>query len=212
MVEVIDERYGRGTTFALVDGERIGFAIFESLQKAIRTDHWSGKPVEGMAPSGRLVLRVRLEHGGDRCQFRDLKRTRIEDRLNDFIVALHREAKDRKARRIAQEKQHLEWERRRKEQEALECQRRAEEARIQKLHGQVLAWVTARDIRAFLVAAERLHEVLDVSDPAFEDWRSWAETHAETLDPLRNSPKSRPPWAVEEPTSAKEPERDRRAF
>ena len=186
-VETRDDRheYRKGNTFALVDGEQISFGVFESPHRGLRED-WSKKMTEGFVPSGRLVLRIRSEYGGDQVQIRDGKRKTLRDRLNEFVVELHREAQRRKADRIERERRRLEWEERDRQERELARQREAEAARFRQLESYVGNWRRANDIREFLKALAEIGEKpehLDLHMP-FQEWMTWATTQADRIDPL----------------------------
>jgi len=91
LVETMGDRheYRKGNTFALVDSERIAFSLFESPTKGLREERWSKKMVGGMVPSGRLVLHIRGEYGGDRIQIRDQKRKTVQDRGGEGGIRTH---------------------------------------------------------------------------------------------------------------------------
>ena len=109
-VEVEEADDCKEATVAVIDGERIGFGLFESPHKGLVEDAWSKKKVPRMVPSGLFVLRIRGHYGGDVVQIRDQKRRSVEDRLNEFVIRLHREAARRKEVRAQRERQQLEWE------------------------------------------------------------------------------------------------------
>lgn len=184
-VETHDRKDRKGNTFALVDDESILFDIFEAPRKGPREDHWSGKTVEGMVPSGKLVLRVHGEFGIAR-ELRDQKRKTLNDRLNEFVVELHREAQRRKANRIEREREELERQERRRRQLESERQHEEEAARIRQLEIHVANWRKANDIREFLKSfVETYERTKDFqSDRPIQEWIEWASAQADRMDPL----------------------------
>ena len=181
-VEVQQKEYEKATTFAILKDERIGFGVFESPCKGLREDFWSKKMVDGMVPSGRLVLRIRSQWGGDQFQLRDQKKATIEERLNDFVIALHCEAIRLKEYRTEQEQRRLdEMERQRREAE--ERRRQEEEARkFRELESYIVNWRMARDIREFLAELNAKFHPDQIVE--MREWIDWASRQAERIDPL----------------------------
>lgn len=134
-------------------------------------------------PSGRLslVLRSRWGNGVERS-FDDTPTQKIEDKLNEFVLAV-----------VARAYEDLEWDAGREENERgwraaeirrfEEAQRRERElARIQALEAEVADWDKSERIRAYVDALRA--EAGDTASVNLEAWLAWAEEHASSLNPV----------------------------
>jgi hypothetical protein len=195
-------------------GERFHFEIWEvvDVEKVEPEDHdLTGPYVFGHSrflqkkkPSGRLVLQIREAAAywayGCRKSWRDGKKQRIEDRLNNFVASLielavrrehHREEQKRKEEeRREAERRHQEAARVRAEKLAL---MKAERERVDSLIQQAENWKTSELLRAFVGVAKRELGPAGgniTADSEFAEWIDWASKQADRLDPLRESPPS----------------------
>jgi hypothetical protein len=138
-------------------------------------------PRFGYEQLGILSLRV-PGYGSPKLQIADGTTTRLEDRLDEFLIGLVRIAEEYRERRREgeeRERRRLEEVRQRQEVERL---RQEEAARIAALEQHASAWRKANDIRAYIAAAR-------ASEPTASEDRvryfEWALSHADRLDPTR---------------------------
>lgn len=139
-------------------------------------------------PTGELCLALTSASAFNvRKSWRDGKRRRVEDQLNDFVQGVIRCAHFLRGRKLEEErrkKQHEEYERRRRELERLRWE---EEERLRKLEAALLAWEQAQRLRAFLAAIGERAEGLGIEIPeesGLGGWMKWVEGRAERLDPI----------------------------
>ncbi len=152
-------------------------------------------------PSGRLTIRI--EHGqaywnpGCRHTWRDGTNKTLEARLDTFVSGMVELASQLKARNEEQERRAQERhadEQRRQEAARLQAQTleraKAEEARVHELIRLADNWRTGQILRAFIDAAQHVHQdaqgtVTPGSD--FEHWVQWATQEADRLDPFKEA-------------------------
>jgi hypothetical protein len=136
-------------------------------------------------PTGRLLFRIAEQYLYDvRCSWADGTRQRVEDCLNDVMVALVAAAEAKRQAREAAEERQRRW--------AEEEQQRAERARVRELeerrYKQLLqdfdAWELATRLRAFAVAAEQRGDVTAAGLEDLKLWVDWVRRHAAAKDPL----------------------------
>ncbi len=191
-------------TAAEVLGEVIEFRLEEKISQvehvltpAERADKlkygWSSVPAHDDAPTGALTLRLRAEpysrtYAGIRQSWRDGKRQRVEDCLNDFVVALVLAAEAKKVERARIEALHQRWAVEARERAERERLRLEEEARIKALEHQSAVWSKVAEIRSYLAAVraavERQGEIIEAGS-ALDEWLRWAEAHVDQCDPVR---------------------------
>lgn len=139
-------------------------------------------------PTGDLTLSILgLAHLSVQTSWRDGKRRRVEDCLNEFVASLYVVAEAIKSHRLAQERHRREAEEaetRRQE----ERRRQEEEAkRAKELQDVIADWSLARDIRAYVAEARGMVDEAQLTmdpDSPFERWLQFATSHAEKVDPL----------------------------
>jgi hypothetical protein len=147
--------------------------------------------------TGEFSLVIPGSYGNEKI-CKDDKRGKIEEKLNDFVIALIKRAlqmKDQRARRQREEQARQERERRRWELDALI---RKETERVEVLKKQADAWHESQKLRAFIHAAREKCPIIN-PESKFAKWLVWASLQADRLDPLKNSPPSildeeRPHW------------------
>ena len=155
-------------------------------------------------PSGRLALHIddadAYWASGCRKTWRDAKKQRVEDRLNQFVAGLVRFAARRKEHEEEEEKaaQRRRDERRRQQEEAerrAEKRRliQAEQARVESLMQEARSWTSSQNLRLYIEARRRKHLAnhgeID-PDGEFAHWLVWATQQADRLDPIAESPPS----------------------
>ncbi len=155
-------------------------------------------------PSGRLALHIddadAYWASGCRKSWRDAKKQRIEDRLNQFVAGLVHFAARKREYEEEQEKaaQRRQEEERRRQEEAdrREEKRRlikAEQARVESLMQESKCWTVSQNLRRYIEARRQqhltIHGKIDL-DGEFGRWVDWATQQADRLDPLTKSPPS----------------------
>lgn len=118
---------------------------------------------------------------GGRTEIADGSRQRIEECLDDFVVGIVKLAEQDQQRRLQREEEERQRLEERRSCEEAERRRAEEAARFKALEGQVLAWRTASDIRAFVEAARVAEPDASVERAAYFEW---ALACADELDPL----------------------------
>ncbi|MFA6244967.1 MAG: hypothetical protein WC655_28750 [Candidatus Hydrogenedentales bacterium] len=185
-VEISEEPYRISSTVAIVQGEKVYFRVFESPMKGLRKERWSGKMKEGMVPSGRLVLEVNHNRRGMARQLRDKTKKLVEERLNEFVVEVYREADRLKAWREAEERRLVEAEKERLRQAQIRREQEALAVKVRELDSYIANWRKAKEIREFLDAVNEAN----VAYGGFEEgskhgeWLAWAISYADSIDPL----------------------------
>ncbi len=175
-VEVVSRRvytWGREeptfVTEALVDGERVGFALRE---------HY-----------GLLELRLTNDRlHGLRRTWSDGQRQRLEKVLGGFVVGLGLAAAQLAEIHAEDERRERAWreEERRRAEEAE--RRRLEQERIARLTGEATAWNRAAELRAYARAALRLLDEQGAAGEAAAARRAdleWLLGYADSIDPLQ---------------------------
>ena len=204
-LEVRISNRGNRRSWAVVDGEDVGFSLKEGVN---RVEHkptpeererlaspWyeNDVPRWDESPSGRLRLRIERP-GTKRATWSDTRRYRLEDSLDAAVRAVEETSADRAIARAAESERRRNIEERQRvisaEFEAREAERRRvseEERRFTELREKVRLWREAQDLRAF---AEALRNRLIASGAELSEsgesarYLSWVEECATRLDPL----------------------------
>lgn len=166
----------------------------EEKAKKRKGDTW-GIPKYDKVPSGELVLEMTSVDCRFTHRYRDGKRARLEEQLNDVVKGLIRSvdwARKRKAEWKREEEIRHEDERRRWEEEQrrreIEEERRREQARIDALLAEVRSWKAGQDLRAYLgeirMAMAASGELV-TPDTEVGRWLHWAGDVACRLVPQR---------------------------
>jgi len=187
-------------SYVKVYGKQVPFGIRERVK---RVENPPAKPARlpngGMytplqskyrdEPSGRLSLVLRSTWAGNAVEtsLDDTPKHRVEDRLNEFVVAVVTHAYEALRWDAGAEDHQRNW--------AIEADRRAKEARraeqerlrVVALEEQAVNWNRSQLLTSYLsamraAAQERFGEA--APNERFEEWLSWAEQHATSLDPL----------------------------
>jgi hypothetical protein len=180
-----------------VAGEWIQFSLAEKIAqkrpppppapahlRGAHADIWQSlqRPPREYEPTGILTLAMTGRSG-----WRDGKRRRVEDCLNEFVSSLYVQADAIKTNRIEQERRKKEWERE-QERRWKEQRRQEEEARRAKeLEGVIGQWRYAHDVRAYVAEARQMvadAELTMNEDSPFNKWLQFASSYAEKIDPL----------------------------
>lgn len=184
------EQYSNMETAARIDGELVFFGIDAKLKMIERESNWSHNLEKCWIPTDILTLRIRAEYGNSyQQQWQDGRKTRVEDCLNDFVIALHEIVRKRKEWQLqALERERLAAERRKKNEEIRHLQD-IELKKIQQLETRVTSWKKAQDIRSFVDAVVNAHS--DIwKDNELGKYLVWALEQADRIDPLTESPPS----------------------
>jgi hypothetical protein len=165
-------------------GESIEFGLIERVKQTRNPAKPSNKPLEYrpayiFEPTGLLSLRSKNLYDGSRHRWTDSSGVKVEQQLNEFVVALVEGAvRLRGQRAYWAEQQRL---------EAVAAQRRAREAaKIRELETEVAAWQKSRQLRAYIAAVERTAKRNGPieSGSELDEWILWARTYADHVDPL----------------------------
>lgn len=192
-------------TYVTIFDQRIAFGIRETIKKIENTPEKPRRLPSGEMytpyytkyrdePSGKLALVIRNSWGYNVSKSRvESASTPLEERLNDFVMLLVRDADEnlQRQKRFEEERQRQAEEAARRQAErdrlaAIEAQRAAERARLKILEGQAASWRLSKDLAGYLqavrsrVAQEQLD---DESSSKVESWLMWAEAHSRVLDP-----------------------------
>ena len=125
--------------------------------------------------NGKLTMKINKDY-----VFRDSPSTKIEERLDEILLALYKASEDVRIERL----------RREEAARQAEEERRQREHRLQMYNAEVLktnALVNAANdyeiacrIRKYV---EHVSELLDSTDPKKQEWLAWAEEKADWFDP-----------------------------
>ena len=138
------------------------------------------KPSYELVPTEKLQLMILEYAEGLRKTFRDTKTVRLEDKLNDFMVALVAVAEAMKERKLM----HAEWRRRREEEALRRAEERLreerEERRIEALGALARRWDEANRLRDYLAAVQ---EAMGAEPPSEATaWLTWAKGYLIRLE------------------------------
>jgi len=189
-------------TRVLVDGEWIQFGIFEK-QTAIREIAEPPKALKGQALESWMLSnrpRVRYEANGQlglsilNCDYLGIRRTwkdgkhrKVEQSLGVFVAGLEVAAEAKKQQRLERERQHREWEEKRRLEEEARTRAREEAEREKQFKENLDCWRLARDIRDYVAEVRALTSGLNGSLEEGGDLLetlAWAEAFAGRIDPV----------------------------
>jgi hypothetical protein len=176
----------RKDVFVVILGEQFGIRLREKtkmvrIPEAERKSLYDSKV--NYEPTGLFELQLRRRQAGfAEMTWKDGKRTKLEEQLNDVMIGLIVAVEKERDWRRQQE----EYERQRRENEAKrwqqEQERRKEEQKINELNQMVLNWDQATRIRAFIADVRDRRSPIEGSDLAH--WMDWALKHADKINPL----------------------------
>ncbi|MGP4019138.1 hypothetical protein [Saccharopolyspora sp. 5N708] len=139
------------------------------------------RPEVKKVPSGKLAMSVSgTWRFGAQQRWADRKRWSLQDRLGDVLAAVEDVAREKAARKRAEEEKAAA--RQRAWEDAMASARVAfrRDNRVKALLEQLDGWEQGRRIRAFAQAARRAGQ-------ADQEWFEWAEAYADEIDPLAGS-------------------------
>lgn len=194
VAEKKNEYYTAYKTCVFVLGQTIEFGLKEFLKQTKREltpaekkeRPWADKFEYDYNPSGRLSLEIK-NWEAPRKNWSDAKIKRVEECLNDFIVALIKtsvELRTREVQRKQEERSRLEWERQREERDR---RRREEETQIQNLIVNAANWQKSKQLREYIQAVKddaiRNNGSIEPGSE-LDKWLTWANQQADRFDPL----------------------------
>ncbi len=185
----------RRATYLSVFGERLRIQVLEKARQIDRTPTEEEKrfgslhsrPKYDYIGTGLLELRLIGENGHELHTWRDGK-SKLENRLNDFVIAAYTAVERQREGRRWQEQ--LEIKRREDDQRRWEEERRCREeaARRKQLEEMAASRAKALQIRAFISAVrESRHAEVSENVSPLSAWLSWADRQADLFDPLAGS-------------------------
>lgn len=185
------DRY-EGGTFFVVKNERISVEINECNRQVINNEGSYSR--RELVPSGDLRFRIHGRYSFQNKEIKDTKCTKLEDKIEDIIHALEREADDRieeeRRRKIAEEERRLEEERKRKEKEERERRealRKEEREKVLSLLIDVERHSVASRMNEYIEAYKRaLNERgIAITDELQKDI-DWMQQKADWMNPFVN--------------------------
>jgi hypothetical protein len=181
---------------AVVNGERISFAVKEKVNRTERTKKERAESRDYQQwkymPTSELTLSISSWASGIKSKWKDTKDHPLEEQLNEILIGILKHAALSPAARLAWEENQRTQEKLRQEaeQRRIAEDRRRYEYRMQReaLETLFTRWTRSQELRAFLKECE---ESLLLANEQEENnlkarWLSWAKTHADSLDPLKN--------------------------
>lgn len=196
----IAEQRGENPTVATVHGEDVAFCMEERRKRVERTAEEMGRTVFSwdkdrtfydLEYTGRLTLKITTwQARGGRRSWTDGKVQRVENCLNDFVVAVVATGEKVKAWRQQREEEARRRERARRERLEQERREQLERERIEELRRQVVAWEWSRRISQYLNALDDpLQHGRPPSGPELTpmEWRKWCEKYAKDAAPFSQS-------------------------
>ncbi|MFO0816286.1 MAG: hypothetical protein U1A77_00005 [Pirellulales bacterium] len=138
-------------------------------------------------PAGTLELHLDRDTYWSSAKLTDTKRARLEDRLNDFVVAMLRVVDKERVRDEQERLAAIEKDRRRQEAIKVEILRRTESVREDRLRKAVPRWENAQRIKDYIRAVRdeairRGGEIDEASE--IGQWLRWAEQYLDAVNPL----------------------------
>ena len=183
------ERSKRRTTDVIMGRERINIDLYEGFrygEPKVNSGAWRQRDYNA---TGELILRIESATYMDcRHLWRDGKRVKLEEQLNDFVVGLRIVAEMERQSRIRHEENARKWQEEERVREEIRRKKQEELDRIEKLDREIANWRKASEIRAYVEAVRLSGKALDgamTSDSDGETWLEWALEQAERIDPLR---------------------------
>ena len=146
---------------------------------------WQQRRQTAFISTGRLQLSLDHSWNGRQHEFRDSKRSTLDDALSQLLREIEIRHLEDQARRSAKEeaeaRQRKRWEKAMSQAEAdLQFDHKAT-----RLRDQISAWHEVRSIRGYAEAMkDTLAGISDEAPVEAEAWIEWAEAYAARLDPL----------------------------
>jgi len=184
---------------ALILGEKIFFSINEKVNRIDhvptekekqeqKRDYWYRWERYDYISTGKLNLLIDNSSGYKlRKKWTDGGTKKVEDKLKDFLVGAIKVADRTIKEQIEAEERKRCWEEERRQWEEERRRRQFEEDRLRELLNQAESWTKSQQLRSYIravqEAASKLPNLEDFQDK-LNEWVSWAQRHADRLDPL----------------------------
>lgn len=134
--------------------------------------------------TGQLEVQIQSYWAeGIRKTWGDGKR-RVEEYLNDFIVALVAAAEAHRQHRLETEERNRQFQLEEERRQRAIQEREDRAARIRALKHAVARWNLSRDIRAYIAESRAAIDRGAAAGEDFQDWLTWAQGYVDRLDPL----------------------------
>jgi hypothetical protein len=176
-------RLNRGIPAAALEDAYRKIAITESPALFENNRMFQRYVVEGV-----LSLIIKDTCGGGKRVWKD-GTARIEENIRDFFKSVLISAKAIREERTRREEQHRSWEAEWKRQEEEKQKLQNEKLRLQQLENQAIMWSKSEVLRSYIRQVEELvlkQAQTEVLQKRFEEWKQWAVSHADRLDPLHD--------------------------
>lgn len=186
--KVVVEKRATESTSVVIYGEKIRFGLIERFKQIKPTPKPTGSAYSynsvRLESTGILSIEVwNYYSGGPQKVWRDREGAKLDEQLPSCVAGMMRialreraEAKARYEKKLADQKR----------VEAVEAELKkiqTEEKRIKALRRDAVAWHRAERLRRYIAAVRE-------SSAKDTEWIAWAESQADRLDPLKESPKS----------------------
>lgn len=177
-VSIIKKDYKSATSVNL-SGAAFEIDIYEKMN-IIKSSHDKfGFNRLDYIPNGHLVLRIKNVYAS-RSEWRDGKRNKVEDLIDNFIDGLHAAV----AREKEIQKRNDEWRKEQVKREEAERLKALEQERIDNLEKDAINWQRGQMIHAYVEAViaayiQKNGKVQPGSE--FDQWKTWASSQATRL-------------------------------
>ena len=186
--KVAVEKKATESTSVVVYGEKIRFGLIERFKQIKPMPKPSGSaysynPVR-LESTGVLSIEVwNYYSGGPQKVWRDREGAKLEEQLPSCVAGMMRIALKERAEEKARYEEKLAEQKKVEEVEAELTKIQMEEKRIKALRRDAVAWHRAERLRRYITAVRQISS-------KDTEWIAWAESQADRLDPLKESPKS----------------------
>ena len=181
-----------GATVCQIGETNIAFYLWEKVsrservltekeqEQAWRYDRWQ------LTPTGELTLTLD-ETWAERKNWRDGKKKKLEDKLNDIVAGMFAAAERIRLKEIERQEEQERWAEAERRRADLERERKVQEERRNQIDAMVASWIKSTNLRYFLQECEKTLSLESKNpDPAGAQWLSWARAYADALDPMKN--------------------------
>ncbi|MDQ7818057.1 MAG: hypothetical protein RDU14_13600 [Melioribacteraceae bacterium] len=197
---VITKTAERGKdTFIVINGSELKIILSEKLKQTPAKEYdvnrlWNNK-FENI-PSGILKLEIDeyfSPYETETKAVRDTPTQKLEDRLNEFIIALLKGSEAKKKREEFFEQERIKAQKEEGKRQALLHEIKNEKKKLEKFLDNIKTYYQSYQMRLYIKAVEddfvkKNGEILIGSD--IEKWIKWANDQADRVDPLKDSPPS----------------------
>jgi hypothetical protein len=186
-------------TYVVINGVELKIILSEKLNRILSKDYgtknfWSNK--YEFIPSGILKLEIDEsfhQYETDIRSVRDTITLKLEDRLNEFVIALLKGSEAKKKSEEYFEKERIKRQKEEEERRTLLNEIKAEKKKCEELWKSVNDYYRCYQIRLYIKAVEDNYrhqhgEIMNGSN--IEQWLKWANDQADRIDPLKDSPPS----------------------